>query len=130
MSAQLALDVRNLSVSFPMRGRDADGRRRRLLAVDDVSFSVARGKTLGIVGESGSGKTTAAMAVARLVPKMAGSIIIDGTDFGALDTEALRRARQRVLGRFHARRACDGGHPRRDSKQLGTPAPHRRSRSV
>ena len=96
MSAQLALDVRNLSVSFPMRGRDADGRRRRLLAVDDVSFSVARGKTLGIVGESGSGKTTAAMAVARLVPKMAGSIIIDGTDFGALDTEALRRARQRV----------------------------------
>ena len=96
MSAQLALDVRNLSVSFPMRGRDADGRRRRLLAVDDVSFSVARGKTLGIVGESGSGKTTAAMAVARLVPKIAGSIIIDGTDFGALDTEALRRARQRV----------------------------------
>ena len=96
MSAQLALDVRNLSVSFPMRGRDADGRRRRLLAVDDVSFLVARGKTLGIVGESGSGKTTAAMAVARLVPKMAGSIIIDGTDFGALDTEALRRARQRV----------------------------------
>ena len=96
MSAQLALDVRNLSVSFPMRGRDAHGRRRRLLAVDDVSFSVARGKTLGIVGESGSGKTTAAMAVARLVPKMAGSIIIDGTDFGALDTEALRRARQRV----------------------------------
>ena len=96
MSAQPALDVRNLSVSFPMRGRDAGGRRRRLLAVDDVSFSVARGKTLGIVGESGSGKTTAAMAVARLVPKMAGSIIIDGTDFGALDTEALRRARQRV----------------------------------
>ena len=91
MSAQLALDVRNLSVSFPMRGRDADGRRRRLLAVDDVSFSVARGETLGIVGESGSGKTTAAMAVARLVPKMAGSIIIDGKDFGALDTEALRR---------------------------------------
>ena len=96
MSAQPALDVRNLSVSFPMRGRDADGRRRRLLAVDDVSFSVARGKTLGIVGESGSGKTTAAMAVARLVPKMAGSIIIDGTDFGALNNEALRRARQRV----------------------------------
>ena len=96
MSAQPALDVCNLSVSFPMRGRDADGHRRRLLAVDDVSFSVARGKTLGIVGESGSGKTTAAMAVARLVPKMAGSIIIDGKDFGALDTEALRRARQRV----------------------------------
>ena len=96
MTEQLALDVRNLSVSFPMRGRDEDGRRRRLLAVDDVSFSVARGKTLGIVGESGSGKTTAAMALARLVPKVAGSISIDGIDFGELDAEALRQARQRV----------------------------------
>ena len=53
MSDKLALDVQNLSVSFPMRGRDADGRRRALLAVDDVNFSIARGKTLGIVGESG-----------------------------------------------------------------------------
>ena len=96
MTEQLALDVRNLSVSFPMRGRDENGRRRRLLAVDDVSFSVARGKTLGIVGESGSGKTTAAMALARLVPKVAGSISIDGIDFGELDAEALRQARQRV----------------------------------
>ena len=96
MSDKLALDVQNLSVSFPMRGRDADGRRRALLAVDDVNFSIACGKTLGIVGESGSGKTTAAMAVARLVPKLAGSITIDGTDFGALDNEALRQARQRV----------------------------------
>jgi peptide/nickel transport system ATP-binding protein len=96
MSDKLALDVQNLSVSFPMRGRDADGRRRALLAVDDVNFSIACGKTLGIVGESGSGKTTAAMAVARLVPKLAGSITIDGTDFGALDSEALRQARQRI----------------------------------
>ena len=96
MSDKLALDVQNLSVSFPMRGRDADGRRRALLAVDDVNFAIARGKTLGIVGESGSGKTTAAMAVARLVPKLAGSITIDGTDFGALDSEALRQARQRI----------------------------------
>jgi peptide/nickel transport system ATP-binding protein len=67
-----------------------------LLAVDNVSFSIARGKTLGIVGESGSGKTTAAMAVARLVPKLAGNITIDGIDFGTLDNEALRQARQRI----------------------------------
>ena len=96
MSDKLALDVQNLSVSFPMRGRGADGRRRALLAVDNVNFSIARGKTLGIVGESGSGKTTAAMALARLVPKLAGNITIDGIDFGTLDNEALRQARQRI----------------------------------
>lgn len=91
-----ALVVENLSVAYPLRGRDSTGARRRLLAVDDVSFAIARGTTLGIVGESGSGKTTAAMAAARLVQRSAGSIHLDGEDFGALDAAALRRARQRV----------------------------------
>jgi len=91
-----ALVVENLSVAYPLRGRDSTGARRRLLAVDDVSFAIMRGTTLGIVGESGSGKTTAAMAAARLVPRSAGRIYLDGEDFGALDAAALRRARQRV----------------------------------
>ena len=90
------LSVTNLSVRFPLKGRGADGKRKSLLAVDNVSFDIARGKTLGIVGESGSGKTTAAMAVARLVEKEAGRIQLDGTDFGELDGDALRLARQRV----------------------------------
>ena len=91
-----ALAVENLSVAYPLRGRDSTGARRRLLAVDDVSFAIVRGTTLGIVGESGSGKTTAAMAAARLVPHSGGTIYLDGEDFGALDETALRRARQRV----------------------------------
>ena len=96
VDAAPALDVRNLSVSYPVRGRDAGGGRRALLAVDDVSFTIGRGRSLGIVGESGSGKTTAAMAVARLVQRQAGTIRLDGVDFGALGGAALRRARQRV----------------------------------
>ena len=91
-----ALVVENLSVAYPLRGRDSTGARRRLLAVDNISFAIPRGTTLGIVGESGSGKTTAAMAAARLVPLSGGTIHLDGEEFGALDTAALRRARQRV----------------------------------
>ena len=91
-----ALVVENLSVAYPLRGRDSTGARRRLLAVDNISFAIPRGTTLGIVGESGSGKTTAAMAAARLVPLNGGTIHLDGEEFGALDTAALRRARQRV----------------------------------
>jgi peptide/nickel transport system ATP-binding protein len=96
MTTSALLSVRNLSVRFPLKGRDKDGRRKTLLAVDDVSFDIPEGKTLGIVGESGSGKTTAALAVARLVEKEAGQIILDGNDFGALGGDELRIARQNV----------------------------------
>ena len=95
-SGDNALVVENLSVAYPVRGRNADGSRKRLLAVDDVSFSIPRGRTLGIVGESGSGKTTAAMAAARLVERSGGSIILDGAAFGDLGPGELRSARQRV----------------------------------
>lgn len=84
------LSVRNLCVRFPVKGNDD------LLAVDDVSFDIARGKTLGLVGESGSGKTTTALAVARLVDKSQGEVRLDGEDFGNLTGRALRLARQRV----------------------------------
>ena len=48
--AEHALLVENLSVAYPVRGRNADGSRKRLLAVDDISFRIPRGRTLGIVG--------------------------------------------------------------------------------
>lgn len=91
-----ALVVENLSVAYPVRGRNADGSRKRLLAVDEVSFSIPRGRTLGIVGESGSGKTTAAMAAARLVERSGGAITLDDAPFGELGPDQLRSARQRV----------------------------------
>jgi peptide/nickel transport system ATP-binding protein len=66
-----------------------------LRAVDDVSFSVSKGATLGIVGESGSGKSTTANALMRLVPLEAGRISLGATDVTALKGEELRRFRKR-----------------------------------
>jgi oligopeptide/dipeptide ABC transporter ATP-binding protein len=67
-----------------------------LRAVDDVSFRVRRGETLGIVGESGCGKSTLSRAVLRLIEPTAGEVTFDGVDVRALDVEALRRLRRRM----------------------------------
>ncbi len=70
-------------------------------AVDDVSFDVYPGETLGIVGESGSGKSVTAQSILRLVPKpgriVAGSIELNGVELLELDAEAMRRIRGRTL---------------------------------
>ena len=86
------LKVENLSVRFPVR-RGFMKPKGYLRAVDDVSFTVERGRTLAIVGESGSGKTTAALAVARLVPIHSGTVHLDGDELTALEGEGLRKAR-------------------------------------
>lgn len=95
-NSDVLLDVKHLSVRFPVKRGLLPGRKSFLHAVDDVSFNIKRGETLGLVGESGSGKTTAALAVARLVKSYSGSVNLDGNDFLALDDEALRQARAKV----------------------------------
>ena len=90
------LEARNLAVHFPIRRGGLFGEKKVLKAVDDVSFAVGRGQTLSIVGESGSGKTTAALAVAQLVPAVAGSVTLDGQEILGAEGAALKAMRRSV----------------------------------
>jgi peptide/nickel transport system ATP-binding protein len=89
--------VEGLSVRFP-GGRAGfwGGMPREVHAVDDVSFDVAPGETLGLVGESGSGKTTIGRAILRRAPIAAGRIRFAGRDITAAAGEDLRRLRRHM----------------------------------
>ena len=65
-------------------------------AVDDISFTIERGQTLGLVGESGSGKTTIGRTLVRLYKPTSGQILFDNVDLARLQGEQLRQIRQRV----------------------------------
>lgn len=67
-----------------------------LHAVDDVSFQIERGKTLGIVGESGCGKSTIGRTILRLLEPTSGRVIFDGVDLTTLSKEELRVMRQKM----------------------------------
>ncbi|WP_295807040.1 ABC transporter ATP-binding protein [uncultured Nitratireductor sp.] len=69
---------------------------RTVHAVEDVSFSIRRGTTVGLVGESGSGKTTAGRAILRLIEPTSGKAVFDGVDLCSLSERALRAYRQRL----------------------------------
>ena len=87
------LDVRNLKVYYPLRG-SLFGKKRYLHAVEDVSFSLAPGETLGLVGESGCGKSTLGRALVRLEKPVSGEIILNGRDIARLEGKALRDCRK------------------------------------
>ncbi|KHT20341.1 dipeptide ABC transporter ATP-binding protein [Pectobacterium carotovorum] len=91
-ASDIIVSVENLVQTFPLSGHKGEHFR----AVDDVSFSVARGTTHAIVGESGSGKTTTARSLLGFHHPSAGRILIDGTDITHLKGEALRQFRQKI----------------------------------
>jgi peptide/nickel transport system ATP-binding protein len=91
------LEVEHLSRRFAVRrGLLVPRTVGHVQAVDDVSFTLARGETLGLVGESGSGKSTTARLVLRLLEASAGRIRFDGTDITALAGAPLRQFRRRM----------------------------------
>lgn len=72
------LEVKNLRVWFPVLGGLLRGKVSDIKAVDDVSFSVEPGQTVGLVGESGSGKTTVGRAILKLIKATSGDVLFDG----------------------------------------------------
>ncbi|HET7260265.1 MAG TPA: ABC transporter ATP-binding protein [Casimicrobiaceae bacterium] len=95
MSGASLLDVRSLRIEFPTR-------RGTLVAIDDISFSIAPGEVLGVVGESGAGKSlTGAAIIGLLEPPgriAAGEISLDGRRIDDLPYDAMRKIRGRRIG--------------------------------
>lgn len=91
------VEVQNLSVRFPVAPSGLFARGRSFVhAVEDVSFAIGRGETLGLVGESGSGKSTIGRAILRSAPIAAGKVSFDGRDITEVSGPALRALRRNM----------------------------------
>jgi oligopeptide transport system ATP-binding protein len=93
--SETILEVQHLVKHFPVGG-GMFSRPGVVRAVDDVSFAIRRGETLGLVGESGCGKTTTGRCILHLERPTGGQILFEGVDLAALDERALRAMRRRV----------------------------------
>lgn len=83
------LEIKNLKKYFKTP-------RGNLHAVDDVSFQIPRGKTLGVVGESGCGKSTLGRVILRLIPHTSGEVLFDGEDILQYDHDQMNEMRKRM----------------------------------
>jgi len=89
------IEIRNLTKVFPLgESVFGGGAKGEVRAVDDVSFAIESGETLGLVGESGSGKSTLGRLILRLIESTSGSISFDGCDLLAASHSDLRRLRR------------------------------------
>lgn len=88
------VDAKHVTVAF--KKHKLFGQTRVVRAVNDVSFEIAAGETLGLVGESGSGKSTTARALLKLVPVESGQIHLDGHDLTSAKGSELRRLRRHM----------------------------------
>jgi oligopeptide/dipeptide ABC transporter ATP-binding protein len=94
------LEARGLTKHFPVGRGLLGGGGGLVRAVDEITFGIEPGRTLGVVGESGCGKTTTAKMVLRLEKPTAGQILFEGQDVAGLDGENLQRYRKSVQAVF------------------------------
>ena len=124
------LKANDLTVRFTLGKKGLFGARQYLEAVRSVSFTLERGRALGIVGESGSGKTTTAMAAIRLTEAAGGQVLFEGEDLLTLSDEAMRQRRRDIQLIFQdpysslnpRARVADMVREPMDLMEIGTPA--------
>jgi peptide/nickel transport system ATP-binding protein len=94
--SQAVLEVKNLKKHFPIRSGLFNRVVGQVRAIDGVSFSIDKGKTMGLVGESGCGKTTVGKTVLRLHDKTAGQVLLNGKEIFSLRKKDLRALRPKI----------------------------------
>lgn len=90
------LKIEGLKTYFPLRGSFFSTEKNYVKAVDEVSFSLKKGETLGLVGESGCGKTTLGRSILRLIEPTAGSIYYKGKNLATLSSQEMRHLRKEM----------------------------------
>ena len=98
-NAPTLIRAENLKIWFPAKKTFWGGTSEHVKAVDDISFTVRQGQTLGVVGESGSGKSTLGFGLLRLVKLTGGKVVFDGDDISRHDRKHMRpyRARMQIV---------------------------------
>jgi len=94
--SEYLLEVNNLTKKFPIKGGILGREVGAVYAVNDVSFKIKKGETLGLVGESGCGKTTLGRSLLRLIEPTSGEVFFDGVDITKLDADQMREMRRKM----------------------------------